>query len=878
MTATAPLTNAIRSRARIKGMHCAACSARIERILRGMDGVAEATVSLATETLAVDHDPAQASVETMAQAIADAGFEALFEQAAQPGAATLFLAISGMHCAACSARIERIMNAQDGVLSASVNLAAETATIAYDPALARPAELRQLIHDAGFGTEVVSRSASLFAQRRREAQERLTNQRRELIPAFAFALPLLYISMGHMVSLPLPMLLHPEYSPAAFALAQLALTLPVLWTGRGFYLRGLPALMHRAPSMDTLVAIGTGAAFLHSLWATVFILLGQAQRVHELYYESAAVLLAMISLGKYLEARSKLKTSDAVNALIRLTPETAAVLRNGPNGQEEIRLPAAELAPGDVVLVRPGEGIPVDGVILTGSGGVDESMLTGESLPISKQPGATVSAGTLNGAGSFTIRAQKTGEDTLLARIVDMVQQAQGSKAPIANLADRISAIFVPTVIAIATLAGLAWFASGQDIGFSLRIFTAVLVIACPCAMGLATPMSIMVATGRGAALGVLVKSGEALQAAGSAGVVIFDKTGTLTHGRPALAEFVLAPGTRLLEAELIALAAGAESRSEHPLAQAVLAAARQRRLTVATPQSFQSVPGQGVEAVVADGLGAPHTVRIGNAGFAGAQFVSGVLSGDVSRLAGQGMTPLCLSVDGVPAAILAVADTLRAETPGVVAALHRQGVRVVMLTGDNERTAQAIAAQAGIAKAEVVAGVLPDGKAEVVARLQAELSGTGRTVVMVGDGVNDAPALALADVGIAMGGHANSGNDGDDGSRGGSDAAMESGDVVLMRQISGDGEDTLSGVLAALALARAAMRNIRQNLFWAFAFNIIGIPVAAGVLHIFGGPTLNPMLAGTAMALSSVTVVTNALRLRFFRPWSTTTPNANPK
>ncbi len=856
-----------KAQARIKGMHCAACSARIERILRGMDGVASAEVSLAAETLAVAYDPALASTEAMAQAIADAGFEAEFEAAAAPGAATLFLAVTGMHCAACSARIERIMNAQDGVLSASVNLAAETATISYNPQLARPAELRQLIHEAGFSTEVVSRASALFAERRREALARLVRQRRELIPAFAFALPLLVLSMGHMVGMPLPHALHPETSPATFALVQLGLTLPVLWAGRGFYLRGLPALLRRSPTMDTLVALGTGAAFLHSLWATVLILAGNnpLHRAHDLYYESAAVLLAMISLGKYLEARSKLKTSDAVQALIRLAPETATVLREGPLGPEEVRLPAAELAPGDVVLVRPGESIPVDGVVLAGTGGVDESMLTGESLPVAKEPGGRVAAGTLNGAGALTIRAEKTGEDTMLARIVDMVQEAQGSKAPIASLADSISAVFVPVVMLVAALSALAWLLAGQDLGFALRIFTAVMVIACPCAMGLATPMSIMVATGRGAALGVLIKSGEALQAAGSAGVAVFDKTGTLTHGRPVLAELVLARGTSLTEAKIITLAAGAESRSEHPLAQAVLAAAQERGLAIPVPESFLAQPGQGVEAVVTG-----RTVRLGNAVFAGQAFVDGPLAGEVTRLSESGMTPLCLSVDGSPAAILAVADTLRSETPGVLAALKRQGVRVVMLTGDNERTAWAIAQRAGLERGDVIAGVLPDGKAEVIAGLKRELEGTGRTVVMVGDGVNDAPALALADVGIAMGGGPLSPEGRSSGSRSfGSDAAIESGDVVLMHNLSStDGNGgTLSGVLAALALSKAAMRNIRQNLFWAFAFNVIGIPVAAGLLFAFGGPTLNPMLAGTAMGLSSVTVVTNALRLRFFKP-----------
>jgi len=847
----------ILARARIKGMHCAACSARIERILRAREGVSRADVNLAAESLEVVFDPDRDSTGAFAQAIANAGFEALFDPlkgdggATAEGSATLHLALTGMSCAACSARIERVLKAADGVLQASVNLAAESASVVYDPRLVRPAALIQLVADAGFGAQIVSRSAALFEERRREAGKRLDAQRRELIPAFAFALPLLVLSMGHMAGLPLPDFLHPEHSPATFALVQLALTLPVLLAGRGFYLRGIPALIRRAPTMDTLVAVGTGAAFLHSLWNTGLILLGDmpTHRAHDLYYESAAVLLAMISLGKYLEARSRLKTTGAVRALLSLAPDTATVIRpadsaNGRLGPEEARVPAAEVIPGDTVLVRPGERIPVDGVVLAGQGGVDESMLTGESLPNAKGPGDHVAAGTLNGAGALTIRAEKTGEDTMLARIVDMVQQAQGSKAPIASLADKISAVFVPAVMALAVLSGLGWLLAGAGAPFALKIFTAVLVIACPCAMGLATPMSIMVATGRGAQLGVLIKSGEALQAAGEAGVIVFDKTGTLTFGKPELVEIVTAPtpvvgGATLGEAELIALAAGAESRSEHPLAQAVLQAAQKRGIAIPTPDSFQALPGQGIEAQVAG-----RSVRLGNAAFAGQAFATGALGEAVARMADLGQTPLCLEVDGQASAILGVADTLRPEAPEVLARLKAQGLKLVMLTGDNERTAKAMAARAGVTN--IVAGVLPDGKAEVVTVLRSEFAGTGKTVIMVGDGINDAPALASADVGLAMGS--------------GIDAAVESGDMVLL---SGG----LAGVLTALSLSRAAMSNIRQNLFWAFAFNSIGIPVAAGLLYAFGGPTLNPMLAGTAMGLSSVTVVSNALRLRFFKP-----------
>ncbi|MBU1247160.1 MAG: heavy metal translocating P-type ATPase [Proteobacteria bacterium] len=747
--------------------------------------------------------------------------------------------IRGMHCASCSSRIQRVLGGTKGVEKVSVSLADESMDLSFDPDLLSPESVARSIKDLGFEAEFEAESgagATDFDARRQETLDALTYQKRRLIPAFAFALPLLVISMGHMAGLTLPAIISPQTHPLNFALLQLALTLPVIYSGRFFYLRGFPALVRRVPNMDSLVAVGTGAAFLYSLWNTVEIWLGNAPmlRAMDLYYESAAVLIALISLGKYFEAAAKLKTSDAIRALMRLTPDTAILIRDG----ERVEIPLDEVERGDQLLVRPGERIPVDGIVVSGRSSVDESMLTGEPLPVTKTTGDEVAGGTLNTSGAMTIRAEKVGSETTLARIIEMVRTAQGTKAPIANLADTISYYFVPAVMAVAVLSGLAWYLSGEPFTFALRIFVAVLVIACPCAMGLATPVSIMVGTGRGAQLGVLVKGGEALQALSTVTCVVFDKTGTLTHGTPELTDLHLPAHAPLSETEVLALAGAAESSSEHPLAQAVVRGATARGLTLTNPASFEALFGRGVQAEV-DG----RRVLVGNEEFMTEQRVTGVdddTAARVTAFSSQGKTALFVAVDGQFAAILGVADTLREEAPDVVARLKSRGIRVAMLTGDHETTARAVADQAGVD--QVQARVLPENKAAEVKKLQDE----GYTVAMVGDGINDAPALALADVGIAMGS--------------GIDVAVESGDVVLM----GSG---LKKLPAALGLGRAVMRNIKQNLFWAFAFNTLGIPVAAGVLILFGGPGLSPMIAGTAMALSSVTVVTNALRLRRINP-----------
>jgi Cu+-exporting ATPase len=744
--------------------------------------------------------------------------------------------IGGMHCAACSARIERVVGKLDGVDAARVNLATESGSVTFDPGKLSEEDIFTAINNLGFSGSEAENISERAEKRRQEALVRLERMRRNLIPTFAFAVPLLVLTMGHMAGMPLPGWLDPAQSPATFALAQVLLTFPVVWTGRHFYTSGFPALLRKSPNMDSLIAVGTGAALVYSLWNTIEILLGvdPVQRAMDLYFESAAVLIALISLGKYFEARSKLRTSDAITKLMELAPDTATLVTD--DGLRTV--PASELKPGNKVLVRPGERIPIDGEVVDGRSSVDESMLTGESMPVSKDVGGRVTGGTLNNTGAITVQAQSVGQDTVLAGIVRLVEQAQGGKAPIANLADRISYYFVPTVMVLALLAGLAWYVGGgADESFSLRIFISVMVIACPCAMGLATPTSIMVGTGRGAQLGVLVKSAEALQTAEGVDTVVFDKTGTLTEGRPALTDIACYPGGTLDEPEVLRLCATAEQSSEHPLAHAVVRGAEERGITLGTVADFEATPGRGIRAEV-DG----RRLNIGNRENAESEGLNNLSSRwaeeTAANFAVEGKTALYVGVDGELGAILAVADRIKSTAGRAVEDLKGMGLDVVMLTGDNAVTAKAIAKSAGVD--DVVAGVLPEGKSDVIGKLQND----GRKVAMVGDGVNDAPALALADVGMAMGS--------------GVDVAMESGDMVLM-------SSNVEQVATALRLSRAVMRNIRQNLFWAFAYNVVCIPVAAGLLHVFGGPTLNPMIAGAAMAMSSVSVVSNALRLRAF-------------
>ena len=749
--------------------------------------------------------------------------------------------IKGMHCAACSSRIERVVGNLDGVSSCSVNLATEKAKIGYDSGVITISAITDAVAGLGFSAEIAAEDEG-DSGASQEAVDRLQAMKNRLLPAFILAVLIMCLSMATMFGVTLPETVHPDYSPFTHALIQFLLLLPVLFLGRNFYLSGIPALLRGGPNMDSLIAIGTGAAFVYSTWNLVEIGLGvnPVARAHDLYFESAAMLIALVSLGKYLEARSKARTTDAIKQLMQLAPETATLIDE--NGQRQV--PVTEIRVADRILIKPGERIPVDGTIIDGESAVDESMLTGESMPVLKRKGDALFGGTLNKNGALTLQAEKVGRDTMLARIVKLVQDAQGTKAPIANLADRISLYFVPTVIVLASLAGLSWFFVGDaDFSFSLRIFIAVLVIACPCAMGLATPTSIMVGTGRGAQLGVLVKSGEVLELAQKVTCVVFDKTGTLTLGRPEVTDIATFAGYD--ETTLLRLAAGAESRSEHPLAEAIIRAAQTRNLVIPEAQSFSATLGRGIASSIQlnEPVGNNYDVLLGNIEFFRENEIAGLteeVQEQASALSDQGKTVLYLAVNKTLAGLLAIADPLKAEAKETIQDLESMGIKVVMLTGDNEKTAHAVAHQAGIRR--VVAGVLPDNKEEEIVRLQQE----DEVVAMVGDGINDAPALARADVGIAMGT--------------GIDVAVESADIVLMN-------GHLAGVGRAIGLSRATMRNIRQNLFWAFAYNVVGIPVAAGLLAVYGGPTLNPMIGGAAMALSSVSVVSNALRLRWYKP-----------
>ncbi|SDB17408.1 Cu+-exporting ATPase [Desulfonatronum thiosulfatophilum] len=824
-----------RSEYAVQGMTCAACVRRVENAVSELPGVRTVSVNLATETMSVEWDSEALQPEKIVSAVEEAGYG--LRSKTDDG--LIELGIRDMTCAACVHRVESAVSSLEGVEEATVNLASETAQVRFRPEKVNLQAIMEAIREAGYEAFLrESGPESLADVQRKEMMERLAALRLKLLLATFFSVPLFIVSMGEMVGLPMPGFLSPHHAPLSFALTQFLLTLPVVWAGREFYLRGFPNLWKRVPNMDSLIAVGTGAAVVYSTWNLLEIALGHEamSRAMDLYFESGAVIITLVLLGKYLETRSKARTSDAIRQLMALTPNTATRVRDGRRES----IPLEQIRPGDVLLVKPGERIPADGRLTEGQSSVDESMLTGESFPVAKKEGDPLIGGTLNGHGSISMTAERVGKDTVLARIIRLVQEAQGSKAPIARMVDQLSLYFVPTVIVIAVVSGLSWYFIGNEpFTFALRIFIAVLVIACPCAMGLATPTAIMVGTGRGAQLGVLIKGGEALETARGIQAVILDKTGTLTEGRPAVTDIVLLPDQSISEDELLRLAAGAEADSEHPLAAAVVRSAEERGLEAPQAGDFLYVPGQGIQALV-DG----RTLLLGNDKLFEANAIAGrdaAVLGDVrDRLAGEGKTPLLVAVDGVAAGILAVADRIKPEAGQVVANLKAMGLRVVMLTGDNARTAGAIALQAGID--EVRAEVLPENKAEMVDRLQAQ----GLKVAMVGDGVNDAPALAKADLGIAMGT--------------GIDVAMESGDMVLM---SGN----LNGLITALTLSRAVVRNIKQNLFWAFAYNVLGIPVAAGLLYAFGGPTLSPMIAGGAMAMSSVSVVSNALRLRFFQP-----------
>ncbi|MDT8716011.1 cadmium-translocating P-type ATPase [Clostridium sp. 19966] len=811
---------------KIEGMTCAACVRAVERATKRIDGVSEAAVNLATEKLNITYDDSKVDEEKIKIAVEKAGYKAISE------AKEKIMKIEGMTCAACVRAVERAAKKLDGVVEANVNLATEKMNIKYEPSKVRIADIKKAIDKAGYKAieeEMVEDSD----KDRKEAA--IKKKWRQFIIALIFAVPLLAVSMAHMLGeklgFSLPMIIDPMENPINFAVLQFVLVIPILIAGRKFFTVGFRALAKLSPNMDSLIAIGTAAAFIYSSFGVYEIIIGHQEYAYNLYFESAGVIITLISLGKYLESVTKGKTSDAIKKLMGLSPKTARIMRD----EKEIEISIDEVEVGDMVVVKPGEKLPVDGEVLAGNTSIDESMLTGESIPVEKVPGDKVIGASINKNGSIVYKATKVGKDTALSQIIRLVEEAQGSKAPIAKMADIISGYFVPAVITLAILSSLAWYLYGENTTFVLKIFISVLVIACPCALGLATPTAIMVGTGKGAEYGVLFKSGGALETSHKLQTIVFDKTGTLTEGKPKVTDIV-ANGD-IGEEYLLKLAASAEKGSEHPLGEAIVRGAEERDIELLKMDSFKAIPGHGIETILEN-----SSVLLGNRKLMLEKQIDISSLDEISeKLAGEGKTPMYVALAGKLAGIIAVADTLKESSKEAVKKLHDMGIEVAMITGDNRKTAEAIAKQVGIDR--VLSEVLPKDKAEEVKKLQQE----GKVVAMVGDGINDAPALAQADIGIAIGS--------------GTDVAMESADIVLMRS-------NIMDVITAVKLSRQTIKNIKENLFWAFGYNTLGIPVAMGILYLFGGPLLSPMIGAAAMSFSSVSVLLNALRLRGFKPY----------
>jgi Cu+-exporting ATPase len=804
----------------VTGMSCASCALRIEKGLSNTEGVSKATVNFAAEKATVLYATGETSLSALIAKVKDLGYGAKTEK--------VILPVQGMTCASCVNRVEKALKSLKGVVDVNVNFATQRASVEYLSGEATVKGLKQAVRDAGY--DVLEVKEEDIVEKERLAREaELTRLKWKFLTGAVLLVPILVLMYG-------ASLLEKWFglSSQANFFIQFLLATPVqFWAGWQFYVGFWKALKHKTSDMNTLIAVGSSAAYLYSLIVTFLPHLFMVKGVMlDVYFDTSAAIIVLILLGRFLEARAKGKTSEAIKKLIGLQPKTARVIRDG----SEVDIPVGDVTLGDIVVVRPGEKIPVDGILKEGYSSVDESMVTGESLPVEKKAGDTVIGATLNKTGTFRFEAAKVGKDMVLAQIIRLVQEAQGSKPAIARMVDVIASYFVPVVIALAILTFVVWVLFGPQPAFTYAFlnFIAVLIIACPCALGLATPTSIMVGTGKGAENGILIRGAEALETAHQLNAIVLDKTGTLTRGEPSVTDIVASDA--FSEKDLLTLAASAEKGSEHSLGEAIVKRARTDGLTLFEPSDFQAIAGHGIEATVNS-----KRILLGNPRLMEERGIP--LDGMVEKATGlsiEGKTPMFLAVDGRCAGIIAVADTLKENSREAVETLHRMGLEVVMLTGDNERTAKAIAGQIGIDR--VLAEVLPETKAEEIRKLQAE----GKKVGMVGDGINDAPALAQANVGIAIGT--------------GTDVAMESSDITL---IGGD----LRGVVTAIALSKATIRNIKQNLFWAFAYNTILIPVAAGVLFPFFGILLNPIFAAGAMAFSSVTVVSNALRLRRFKP-----------
>lgn len=733
--------------------------------------------------------------------------------------------IGGMTCSACAKAVERAVKKIDGVLNAEVNVVAEKLFVEYDPSKIRISIIKEAVKKAGYIPIDDEKESSTDIRKKNEEEIIL----KRFILSLVFSLPLLFISMGHMIGIMPPKIIDPMYYPLNFALIQLLLVIPPLIAGRKFYKIGFRALFNKNPNMDSLIAIGTLSAIIYGLFGIYSIFKGNFQYTKDLYFESAATIITLILLGKYLEAKTKGKTSETIKKLIGLTPKTARIIHN----DSEIEIPIDEVQVGDIIVVRPGEKIPVDGIVLDGITTVDESMLTGESIPVLKEAGDEVIGASINKNGSIKFKATKVGEDTTLSQIIKLVEMAQSSKAPIARLADVISGYFVSIVIIIAFISAIGYFIAMKDIVFSLTIFISVLVISCPCALGLATPTAIVVGTGKGAEYGILIKSAQALETVHKINTVVFDKTGTITEGNIKVTDIY---SFGIDQDKLLEYAASCENVSEHPLGEAIVKKALDKGINLKPVKEFYALPGLGIKGIVDD-----HDILLGNKKFLKDMKVDlKEVEKKIDDMAREGKTVVLVAIDGILSGIIGAADVVKENSKKAIKKLHDMGIETVMITGDNKLSAEYIAKYIGIDR--VIAEVMPQDKAAEVKKLQND----GKKVAMVGDGINDAPALAMADVGIAVGS--------------GTDVAIEAADIILVK-------NDIIDVVTAIKLSSATMKNIKQNLFWAFGYNIIGIPVAAGVLTFFGGPSLNPMIAAAAMSFSSVSVVLNALRLKNFKP-----------
>ena len=814
---------------KITGMTCASCAKAVERAVKKIDDNIEANVNIATEKLSVSYDESKVTSQDIQRAIEKAGYGVLEEINLNQ----TIIPISGMTCASCAKAVERSVGKLDGVQTVDVNFATEKASISYIPEKVKLSEIKEAIKKAGYEPRDAENKNAVDEDKIRKEKE-VKSLWIKFIVSAVFAVPLFYIAMGQMIKepfgpLPLPQIINPDINPLNFGLIQLFLTIPIVIAGYKFYTIGTKAILSKSPNMDSLIAIGTGAALSYSLYSLYLTFNGDMMAIHNMYFESAGVIITLVLLGKFLESVAKGKTSEAIKKLMGLSPKTAIIIKDN----KEIEIPIEEVEVGDVIVVKPGSKIPVDGIVVEGHTSVDESMLTGESIPVEKSVGSHVVGASINKNGTIKFKAEKVGSDTAISQIIKLVEDAQGSKAPIAKLADVISGYFVPIVFAIAVIVSIAWFISGKDIEFALSIFIAVLVIACPCALGLATPTAIMVGTGKGAENGILIKGGEALESTHKINTIVFDKTGTITEGKPVVTD-IITDGD-INKDELLKIAASAEKGSEHPLGEAIVKEGEKKNLGLYNIDKFVAIPGHGIEVEIES-----KGILLGNKKLMQDRKIALRKLEEISdKLAAEGKTPMYIAINNKIAGIIAVADIVKESSAKAIMKLHDMGIEVAMITGDNKKTADAIARQVGIDK--VLAEVLPQDKSSEVKKLQSE----GRFVAMVGDGINDAPALAQADIGMAIGS--------------GTDVAMESADIVLMKS-------DLMDVSTAIKLSKATIRNIKENLFWAFAYNVLGIPVAMGLLHLFGGPLLNPMIAAAAMSLSSVSVLLNALRLRRFK------------